>query len=318
MRDAANGIRAAVVVAVAAASVWLAWHRIPQRYAEWTKLMTAVQQRYRPPMAVYMQPGPATGTPRFLGSYLDLPPDLRDIDDLSAATEAQFLREIAESRAFVFLVHGRLSNDTLRRRTRLLDERGYDRSTIRVWGAYAEVFTPGESRAALSDALHTLVVYRLAGARRTGASLVTTPLPARDVHEEDGGDSGSLHDRWVLGAEPWDAVGQTRQQSGGLARDGLWAHPRNGTTLVIEGSRGAGRGFYGFTDYSLARAAEAGVTAPVRIRILAGDRTLLDREARRTAGWTEFTLPADAAGAIRIEITSAADAWAHFVFDLRE
>jgi len=121
----------------------------------------------------------------------------------------------------------------------------------------------------------------------------------------------------------WDAVGLTRQPSGGVQRDGLWAHPRDGTTLVIDAPRTVTgtvlRGYFGVTDFSAAWAARGRVTAPVQFRISLDGQLVLEREATRAPGWRAFAVPIpEGAGerSLRIEIASATDKWAHFVFDL--
>ena len=75
-----------------------------------------------------------------------------------------------------------------------------------------------------------LRVYRKEVARRLEASHDPRTYSASEMHETKGpGGEGALRGRRALGPALWDAVGLTRQLSGGESREGLWAHPRDGT-----------------------------------------------------------------------------------------
>jgi hypothetical protein len=175
----------------------------------------------------------------------------------------------------------------------------------------------------LRDGIDHLRVYRLDGDTRSDATSDGRTLSAADMHEADGaGGAGSVFRRWALGTPPWDAVGLTRQVSAGVARDGLWAHPRRGTRLVLEGSVTTGellRGFFGFTDYAAMQANGLKITAPVHLAVSVDGHLLVDQEAPRAAGWrdVEVTLgPSTAPHRLRVEISADVDSWGHFVFDL--
>jgi hypothetical protein len=176
----------------------------------------------------------------------------------------------------------------------------------------------------LKDGIDRFRVYRTSDAPAIGARHVLDDRSAAAMHEGAGPDNeGAVSTRWVLGPNLWDAVGTTRQRSGGEARNGLWAHPRNGTTLVIDAPVARLghllRGYFGFTDFALAKAAELGVTAPVRMKILLDGKPLILNEAQRVRGWRSFAVPIPAAQTVRsvqIEIDCATDSWAHFIFDL--
>ena len=179
----------------------------------------------------------------------------------------------------------------------------------------------------LKDDLDRLGVYRTqaAGFGRVRARFETTPQSAATMHESTGAhDEGGLGARWQLGGLPWDAVGLTRQRSGGEVRAGLWAHPKAGTTLVVEADeRGLGRvleGFYGLTDFSVQQATGLRLADPVRFRVLVDGRPVLVREVPRARGWTSFAIdlpePPSGARRLKVEIDAASDSWAHFVFDL--
>jgi len=176
----------------------------------------------------------------------------------------------------------------------------------------------------LSDRVENLRVYRVAGARRIDPVRDGRTYTAAEMHEAAGAaGEGMMHRVWSLGALPWDAVGSTRQRSGGVARKGVWAHPKNGTTLIVEGdtiaAAGTLKGYFGFTDFAIDRAAAVGATAPVRFVVSVDGATVLEREAGRTAGWVEFSVPAgakDRAHVVQIRISADTDSWAHFVFDL--
>jgi hypothetical protein len=540
--EVAQGIRAALVLAVAAGSVWLLWNKLPERYSEWTKLMSGVARIYRPSMAVYMPPGSPMGTPRLLGMQMGLAPGLQDIRELSPETHAQFLNEMERAQDFVFLVYGTYENAEMGWRVHYLEEHEYQKAVLPVWGAHAEIFTRGdvdgfwrEQRLArdpspesivrwarqqlqerpqasskvpvlakalvarvrpdglvheghlfvsqhgedgswrlgpqewdaieeehtssggveqdmiaahpaeesvllvafpalemkkslnlaygiadsglafrsganvnvslyvngvpaietscpntpgwktlaadtaslegkatdvvllittekdtsrhfafrlepssqsalralnavshdsgpvvitggrtLKDDVERLQVYRLEGDRRIDAQSDGHTYAAADMHEAPGpAGEGAVRRRWAMGPFFWDSVGVTRQRSGGAVRDGLWAHPRNGTTLVIETSTAKMgellRGYFGLTDFSVARAVAAGVSAPVRFKVSIDGRSTFENEAARTAGWIDWVVPiggADHEHNLRIEISCAADSWAHFVFDV--
>lgn len=176
----------------------------------------------------------------------------------------------------------------------------------------------------LKDAVDQLTVYRRSGANRFDAWRDGTSRSPIEMHEDPGArGEGSVTTQWRLGPLPWDAVGTTRQRSGGEARDGIWAHPRNGTTLVIETPAaevgGVLRGYFGLTDYAVSRVSAAGVTAPVHISIALDGRLVFERDAGRRTGWQPFEVPVEVQRrerAIRIEIESGVDSWAHFVFDV--
>jgi hypothetical protein len=176
----------------------------------------------------------------------------------------------------------------------------------------------------LSDTVERLRVYRLDGNRQIDSVSDGQTYSASDMHEATGNPGeGSVHRVWALGPPLWDAVGSTRQRSAGEIRKGIWAHPRDGTTLVIEALHlklgELLRGEFGFTDHGVQMAASAGVTAPLNFRIALDGRTVFDQNVARTAGWSALAVSAgDARGerSLRIEIASAADKWGHFVFDL--
>jgi hypothetical protein len=539
--DIARGVRAALVVAVASGSLWLLWNKLPERYAEWTKLMTGLGEIYTPSMMVYMPPSSPIGTPRLLAAQLNLPPGLQDIGDLSPDTHEQFLNEVQHGQDFVFLLYGNADNDEMRWRVHHLEEQQYRRAVIPVFGASAQIFTrsdvngfareqrlaPGSSpetiaawarrqlqdrptassnsprladavvarigadgvvrqgrlfisqhgehgswrlgpqewdavedartssggveqkmiaahpasgsvlvvafptrtmrkslevsygiadtglvfrRGAnvnfelyvngerkldatcpntpgwkaltvdtaaldgqpgdvamlittaddasrhfafrldpsaqpamrltggaqgsgpvvltggrrLSEAADRLRVYRADGDRRIDAQRDGRTYSAGDMHEAtDSEGDGAVRRTWALGPLLWDAVGVTRQRSGGTGGDGLWAHPRDGTTLVVEAPvvkmGELLRGQFGFTDFAVASAKAAGVTAPVKFKVSIDGGVAFEQDATRTAGWTGLAIPVrgpDREHSLRIEISSAKDSWAHFVFDL--
>jgi dolichyl-phosphate-mannose-protein mannosyltransferase len=178
----------------------------------------------------------------------------------------------------------------------------------------------------LKDEIERLRVYRTAasGFGRVAGRFEAEPRSAAVMHElaEAGSSSGGVGARWQLSELPWDAVGLTRQESNRVPRWGLWAHPRAGTTLVIEADevelpRGL-EGFYGLTDMSIDQGQAAGLTDPVVFRVLVDGRPVLTRTAPRARGWTAFATEAGPPlrGRLRVEIASARDTWAHFVFDL--
>ena len=136
-------------------------------------------------------------------------------------------------------------------------------------------------------------------------------LSAADMHEVAGlAGAGGVFRRWSLGPLPWDAVGLTRQVSGGEPRDGLWAHPRKGTHLIIEGAVTTGqvlRGFYGLTDWGVAQATGQKIEAPVRFAVAVDDHLLIDQQARRTPGWTDVMTALDRSTAprrLRVDISA--------------
>jgi hypothetical protein len=178
----------------------------------------------------------------------------------------------------------------------------------------------------LKDALDRLEVYRTqtAGFGRAPARFETASRSAAIMHESAPAGEGGLEARWQLGPLPWDAVGLTRQRSGGEARSGLWAHPKAGTTLVIETDEtGRGRaleGFHGLTDFSVEQAKAFPRAGPVRFRVYVDGRPVLAREVPRARGWTSFAADLPEAPSpsrrLRVEIDAPTDSWAHFVFDL--
>ena len=105
------GVRVALLFAVGLGSGWLVWQKLPERYPQWTKLMTAVAPLYRPSMLVYMPPGSTMGSPRIVALQEKLPEDLADVRPVDANTHAAFLDELEHGREFVFLVYGQITND---------------------------------------------------------------------------------------------------------------------------------------------------------------------------------------------------------------
>jgi hypothetical protein len=176
----------------------------------------------------------------------------------------------------------------------------------------------------LKDSLERLQVSRIAGRQRLGAWFDPATHSARDMHEKQGPDGeGALQGRWALGPLLWDSVGRTRERCADEVRDGLWAHPKEATTLVIEAPRAVMgptlRGYFGVTDFSVDRALQREVTAPVHVTILVDGRSVLEGQAPRARGWHAFAVPIPEGPrerSVRIEIASARDSWAHFVFDL--
>lgn len=179
----------------------------------------------------------------------------------------------------------------------------------------------------LSEGLRSFEVTRVGpGGERATARFDAAVLSARSMHERGlEAPEGEVHGRWVLGEPAWDAVGRTRQRSGGEPADGLWAHPRDATELVIESrvsiTGAALEGFYGLTDFSIEHARRGGVEAPVRFELALDGRVLIDAEARRLPGWVAFRAQVPGAGPgsrrLRVRIASDDDSWAHFVFDVR-
>lgn len=189
----------------------------------------------------------------------------------------------------------------------------------------------------LSASLRLLDVQRLGppGTAPLRASFDPTLYTAEAMHEarhpvpddERGAAlrSGEVLGRWALGRQLWDGVGLTRQRSSGEVREGLWAHPRDGTRLRIEAEiRPAGAqlsGFYGFTDFSLEHARRMGIESPVRFVLSLDGEVLHSADWPRGAGWQVFTLPLPESAErgphrLSIEISSPRDKWAHFVFDV--
>jgi dolichyl-phosphate-mannose-protein mannosyltransferase len=177
----------------------------------------------------------------------------------------------------------------------------------------------------LKDELGRLRVYRTSasGFGRVPGRFQSSPRPAAVMHEvTDGGNAGGIGPRWELGELPWDAVGLTLQESNHRPRWGLWAHPKDGTRLVIEADdvvlpHGLA-GFYGLTDFSIEQAQAAGLTDPIEFRVRMAGQLLLAQAVPRVRGWTPLTIaaPEGVHGRLRVEVAAARDTWAHFVFDL--
>lgn len=532
--------RALLFAAVASGSTWFVVRKLPERYPEWTKLMSGLQRLDRPGMAVYMPPGDGIGSPIIVAENLGLEPALRRIQPLTPETRPAFLSEADAGREFVFLVQWDRTNRELDWRAGQLAERGYHSVVLPVWGAQARLFThqeplrftldqrvlpnpspaeivrwargrladkvvaetadlaralvarvDGEGLAresvffmsqhgedgywrlaeqewnavqqalvtsgrvsrrvilaqvarestlvlgfpglaterslrfacGISDAdlrhpatgdvaitayldddkvadlvcqnapgwrevvidtsgrraprvdvtllvtteddrprafglgvetsrarpgpaaphpapgaamaltgartlegwLPDLRVYRIGrdGSQWPARALVTGTVAARDMHERSGAaDEGALGDHWVLGPEAWDSVGHTRQRSGGGVRSGLWAHPKDGTVLVIAADKMAVgttlEGYFGITDFSLEQAVARGVSTPVSFTVFLDEAAILREQAPREPGWRSFSVSVPGGGEhrLRVEVAAARDSWAHFVFDL--
>jgi hypothetical protein len=249
--DIVRGMRAALVAIVAAGSVWLLWHKLPERYAEWTKLMTAVEQVFRPSMVVYMPPGSPIGSPRHVATEHQLPAALRDVRELNAATHDAFLREVDGGQEFVFLVYGGLENDELRQRVEHLEARGYHKAVLPVFAARAYVFTRHPSDAwstvesltpgAPPDAIVAWARQQLrsrpvppAATSQVSRAVVARVSPdgtARigRVFSSQRGEFGA----WRLGPQEWNVVEDVRTTSGGVEREMVGAHPATGSVLVV-------------------------------------------------------------------------------------
>jgi hypothetical protein len=340
----------AILAGTTVASAWLVHNKLPEGYFEWTKLMQGLVQLRRPGMEVYMAPGPLTGTPTLVASRMA--PATLVIQPLSRERRLAFLAQAAEGRDFAFLSQYWSPPDAeYDWRARYLEGLGYRSLALTAPGTTARVFTRGGLPAAsegaatttltpgaagpmrlaaastLKDHLGGLRVLRTgaAGAGRVDGRWELAPRSATVMHETPGPDGeGGLGARWQLGDAPWDAVGLTRQRSGGEPRSGLWAHPKHGTRLVIEADEASlGRvleGFYGLTDFSIERALAAGVRRPVGFRVLVDGRPVLARQAHPVRGWQAFTIHlaprAPATSRLRVEVDAEPDSWAHFVFDL--
>ncbi|MBW2387672.1 MAG: hypothetical protein JRG89_04475 [Deltaproteobacteria bacterium] len=191
--------------------------------------------------------------------------------------------------------------------------------------------------APLSRFLQLLSVSRVADGERIAVAeqFDAARQSPRQMHERgaaalfdrllDSPTEGGVDGRWVLGEPTWDALGFTRQRSGGEAREGLWAHPRDGTVLLIEGRfRSTAQrllGFHGFSDYSLEQATRMEIEDPVHFELRVDGSLIYLADVARTAGWQGFEakLPASTTAgerALEIRISSDRDKWSHFVFDL--
>ncbi len=130
---------------------------------------------------------------------------------------------------------------------------------------------------------------------------------------------GVLYQRWVCGDLPWNAVGLTRQKSGGELRPAIWLHPLAKHKRVLTYGplplRAQIRGYLGLTD----TAAHAKQT-PVTFAVLVGGRELYRDSLAGQTGWRPFdiTLPAAWRGQSR-EIAfvseTADDSWRHLCFN---
>jgi len=203
---------------------------------------------------------------------------------------------------------------------------GVEASRARPGPAVPQRFGPAIALTSgtLREWLPHLRVYRIArdGSQKPARALVAGAVSARDMHERGAVDEGALGDHWVLGPAVWDSVGSTRQLSGGVVRNGLWAHPKAGTVLVMEAVKVALgttlQGYFGFTDFSLAQATARGVSAPVAFNVLLDGVVIVREKAPRQPGWRSFSVPVQAGGERRltVEIAADSDSWAHFVFDI--
>lgn len=179
----------------------------------------------------------------------------------------------------------------------------------------------------LSDSIEYLNVYRLIpnGSRIPSLEFDDATLTAHDMHERALlADEGGLFGRWVIGRYHWDSVGFTAQRFRDGLVGGIWAHPREGTTLVIEAKQVVLdthlRVYYGLTDYAAERSKALGLKAPVHFRILIDGGEVYNTKVPRVWGLKSFSLStAEFEGgvhALRVEVESEDDSWAHFVFDL--
>jgi|GEM_PF-5057899 len=177
-----------------------------------------------------------------------------------------------------------------------------------------------------ANSFAALRVYReFASQPRVDATLDTASYTSDDMHEWDAPEGeGGLSGRWALGQDLWDAVGVTRLRSGGVPLDGLWAHPKNDSVLVMElegfVSGGAIAGFAGFSDVSTEKAANEKTTAPVKFEIVVDGTTVHRADIPRYRGWVPIaaTLPQGTSegAALQVRVSSADQNWGHFAFNL--
>ncbi len=173
-----------------------------------------------------------------------------------------------------------------------------------------------------------LKIYRITreGKRINPLRFDKKKVSAQEMHEFDAAslDEGWLDQRWVLGKKDWDSVGRTHQRIDDKIRDGIWAHPKDGTILVIETPRwkvgNKLKGYVGLTDYSVKRSKIKKITAPVKFQIFVDGRKALEKKIKRKKEISDFKISvpegASEEKTLRVEIKSAKDSWAHLVFDL--
>jgi hypothetical protein len=329
-------VRLALFVMVLSSSAWLLWNKLPERDVEWTKLLQAVNQLYRPEMSVYMPPGPMRAVPAVVAEQHDWNAAFQNIEVLYPTTRRDFLTEVMKRKDFLFLTYQGFSNDEWAYRAQLLEQLGYRRASLPVSGASAEIFTRADRE--LFVARHQLdgpplrsrliewVRTRLSKPRivhdssRLAAALVARAssdgsVKQSIVYASQRGETGY----WKLGPAYWDAVYDTRTTSGGVSRDLIYAHPANDSVLVvafpaIQFSSRLNL-VYGIEDSGLAYAEGA----PVKLEVYLDADKLAEVTALNTPGWKRLSIDTERAvgrrGALLFLISTPNDRWRHFHFD---
>jgi hypothetical protein len=326
--------RRALLVAVVAASVWLLWHKLPERSVQWTKLMQAADRLYQPTMAIWMPPGSARGIPVAVAAHERLDPAFQQLEVLDGATRSQFDDELAAKKEFLFFAQDGFRNAEIEDWTRILEQAGYRHAVVRVPWASAEFFTQSDvafvRKLRLGDASRrTLLDWAVSeapskrGAEQTsrlGNALVARAYPDGSVKQSvfyisQRGEDGY----WKLGPAYWDAVYETRTTSGGIDRELMYAHPANDSVLIVAfpavQARRSLSMVYGIDDSGLVF--EDG--AEIKAEIYMNDDKLGEIICSNTPGWKRASIDTEAyegrRGVLSYLISTANERYRHFHFD---
>ncbi len=248
MRRLYGLLRGGMLLLLLALAGWLSVQKVPEGYAQWTKLMRGVARLRRPGTVVYMGPGAWTGIPRLVVDQEGLDPALAQIEPLSIATGRSFLREMREGREFVFLnpYHG--EGHVEKRRAAALERAGYRRTVLQVHGVTATLLTreppgpfvlerpvgPGIDAAVAWARERLRDPHRPAEPRAHLGRLLVARLGAAGNARESvffmsqRGEDGT----WRVGAETWDTLSEADTQVGGERRRALCMHAVREPLLV--------------------------------------------------------------------------------------
>lgn len=247
LRRSLRVVRTGMLAVFVACTLWLLWHKLPERYAEWTKVLTALDRVYRPDTVLYMERGPSRGIPPAIVAHTGLRPELAAPEPVEPRDRAAFLRRVSEHREFAFLIHrGRIGEEQAWMH-RVLEAAGWKPIRLRGWNAEARLFRRRPSE-------HFALRYRLPEARVPDWIAARLTDPHRVLHPRTPleaalvarlGPEGALRESvlyasqrgesgaWQLGDADGSAVGETTARIEDEQRSAWRVRVPPGETVVL-------------------------------------------------------------------------------------
>ena len=303
LRAALGPLRRAMFAVFVASTLWLLWHKLPERYAEWTRVLSALDRVYRPGSAVYMDPGTYRGIPPAIVAHAGLQAGLGKLHRIHSTRRAEFMMRVGQRQDIVFLIHRRRIGDEQEWMAGALDDAGWHRVALSAWNAEARVYSrePIERfalryRVAADDPTEELLSWvglRLADPYRVPApdsrlhaALVaqlaaTGELRESVVYGSQRGESGT----WHLGERDTDAAADVGVRLSDESRRAWRVRVPAGQTTVLALPREIA---VDPADWSWGVRSSEDDAARFEIRLFAGDRPIGRLVGPDRAGWLDL------------------------------